>query len=58
MKYNPAGEIVKVMVSLVLGFVREAVLILDQEFQITFVQVVCEEYILYLSWSAHNYYLK
>ncbi|XP_027147057.1 tectonic-1 isoform X2 [Larimichthys crocea] len=38
MKYNPAGEIVKVMVSLVLGFVREAVLILDQEFQITFVQ--------------------
>ncbi|XP_045886798.1 tectonic-1-like isoform X2 [Micropterus dolomieu] len=37
-KYNPAGEIVNVTVSLVLGFVREAALPLEQEFQITFVQ--------------------
>lgn len=39
MKYNSAGEIVNVTVSLVLGFVREAALPLEQEFQITFVQV-------------------
>ncbi|XP_026186373.1 tectonic-1 isoform X2 [Mastacembelus armatus] len=38
MKYNPAGEIVKVAVSLVLGFVREAELPLKQDFQIAFVQ--------------------
>ncbi|XP_019934290.2 tectonic-1 isoform X2 [Paralichthys olivaceus] len=38
MKYNPAGEIVNVSVSLVLGFVREAALPLKQEFHITFVQ--------------------
>lgn len=40
MKYNPAGEIVNVTVSLVLGFVRGATLPLKQEFHITFVQVV------------------
>lgn len=40
MKYNPAGEIVNVTVSLVLGFVREAALHLEQEFHVTFVQVV------------------
>ncbi|XP_031733485.1 tectonic-1 isoform X1 [Anarrhichthys ocellatus] len=37
-KYNPAGEIVNVTVSLVLGFVREAALSLEQEFHITFFQ--------------------
>ncbi|XP_034454657.1 tectonic-1 isoform X2 [Hippoglossus hippoglossus] len=42
MKYNPAGEIVSVSVSLVLGFVRETALPLKQEFQITFVQDVEE----------------
>lgn len=40
MKYNPAGEIINVTVSLVLGFVHEALLPLQQEFHITFVQVV------------------
>ncbi|KAM9356785.1 tectonic-1-like [Symphorus nematophorus] len=38
MKYSPAGEIVNATASLVLGFVREAALTLEQEFQITFVQ--------------------
>ncbi|KAJ4945957.1 hypothetical protein JOQ06_023635 [Pogonophryne albipinna] len=38
MKYSPAGEIVNVSVSLVLGFVSEAELTLEQEFHITFVQ--------------------
>lgn len=37
-KYTPAGEIVNVMLSLVLGFIREAALPLQQEFQIVFVQ--------------------
>ncbi|XP_070769726.1 tectonic-1 [Enoplosus armatus] len=37
-KYNPAGEVVNATVSLVLGFVREAALPLEQEFHITFVQ--------------------
>ncbi|XP_074503945.1 tectonic-1 [Sebastes fasciatus] len=37
-RYNPAGEIVNVTVCLVLGFVREAALSLEQEFHITFVQ--------------------
>ncbi|KAF0039293.1 hypothetical protein F2P81_007528 [Scophthalmus maximus] len=40
MKYNPAGEIVNVNASLVLGFVRGAALPLKQEFHITFVQEV------------------
>lgn len=40
MKYNPAGDIVNVTVSLVLGFVREAALWLEQEFHIVFIQVV------------------
>lgn len=38
-KYNPAGEILNATVSLVLGFVHEAALPLQQEFQIRFVQV-------------------
>ncbi|XP_044061569.1 tectonic-1 isoform X2 [Siniperca chuatsi] len=42
-KYNPAGEIVTVTVSLVLGFVHEAALPLEQEFHITFVQENGEE---------------
>ncbi|TNN44378.1 Tectonic-1 [Liparis tanakae] len=42
-KYNPAGEIVNVTVSLVLGFVRKAALRLEQEFHITFVQENGEE---------------
>ncbi|XP_075902747.1 tectonic-1-like [Nelusetta ayraudi] len=37
-KYNPAGEIVNVTLSLVLGFVHAALLPLQQEFHITFVQ--------------------
>lgn len=40
MKYSPAGQIVSVMASLVLGFVGETALPLEQEFHITFVQVV------------------
>ncbi|XP_070693441.1 tectonic-1 [Pempheris klunzingeri] len=43
MKYNPAGEIVNVTVSLVLGFVYEAALTLEQQFHITFVQDGQEE---------------
>ncbi|XP_053284771.1 tectonic-1 isoform X2 [Pleuronectes platessa] len=42
MKYNPAGKIVNVSVSLILGFVRETALSLKQEFQITFLQDVEE----------------
>ncbi|KAK2843996.1 hypothetical protein Q5P01_010655 [Channa striata] len=42
LKYNPAGEIVNVMVSMVLGFVRGATQFLKQEFQITFVQDAVE----------------
>ncbi|XP_054453794.1 tectonic-1-like isoform X2 [Anoplopoma fimbria] len=42
-KYSPAGEIVNVTVSLVLGFVRVAALSLEQEFHITFVQEDGEE---------------
>ncbi|XP_071398036.1 tectonic-1-like [Centroberyx affinis] len=38
-KYNPAGEIVNVTASLVLGFVRGDALPLEQEFRIAFVQV-------------------
>ncbi|KAK5925613.1 hypothetical protein CgunFtcFv8_018124 [Champsocephalus gunnari] len=37
-KYSPAGDIVNVSVALVLGFVSEAELTLEQEFHITFVQ--------------------
>ncbi|XP_062416683.1 tectonic-1 isoform X2 [Pungitius pungitius] len=36
--FNPSGKIVNVTVSLVLGFVREAALSLEQEFSITFVE--------------------
>ncbi|CAB1451086.1 unnamed protein product [Pleuronectes platessa] len=43
MKYNPAGKIVNVSVSLILGFVRETALSLKQEFQITFLQQDVEE---------------
>lgn len=39
LKYNPAGEIVNATVSLVLGFVRDAAMSLQQEFHIKFVQV-------------------
>ncbi|XP_060905053.1 tectonic-1 [Labrus mixtus] len=38
MMYNPAGEVLNVTVSLVLGFVDEAASTLKQEFHITFVQ--------------------
>ncbi|KAG7248209.1 hypothetical protein CRUP_007082 [Coryphaenoides rupestris] len=41
LKYNPAGEIVNVSASLVLGPVRGVMLTLEQEFSITFVQVLC-----------------
>ncbi|TNM88974.1 hypothetical protein fugu_005228 [Takifugu bimaculatus] len=37
-KYTPAGKIVNVMLSLVIGFIHEAALPLLQEFQIAFVQ--------------------
>ncbi|KAI4787668.1 hypothetical protein KUCAC02_036320, partial [Chaenocephalus aceratus] len=37
-RYSPAGDIVNVSVALVLGFVSEAELTLEQEFHITFVQ--------------------
>ncbi|XP_034546051.1 tectonic-1-like isoform X2 [Notolabrus celidotus] len=43
MKYSPSGEIGNVTVSLVLGFVSEAALTLEQEFHITFVQEDKEE---------------
>uniref|UniRef100_UPI0037E71082 tectonic-1 n=1 Tax=Semicossyphus pulcher TaxID=241346 RepID=UPI0037E71082 len=43
MKYSPAGEIVNVSVSLVLGFVSDAVLNLEQEFHIMFLQEESEE---------------
>ncbi|XP_044220210.1 tectonic-1 isoform X1 [Thunnus albacares] len=43
MKFSPAGQIVSVMASLVLGFVRETTLPLEQEFHITFVQQDGEE---------------
>ncbi|KAM7417068.1 hypothetical protein PAMA_016938 [Pampus argenteus] len=43
MKYSPAGQIVSLMVSLVLGFVQEAALPLEQEFHITFVQQAGED---------------
>ena len=42
-KYDPAGEVVNATVSLVLGFVRAAALSLEQEFQITFAQVVPQQ---------------
>jgi len=41
LKYNPAGEIVNVSASVVLGPVRGVLLTLEQEFSITFVQVLC-----------------
>ncbi|XP_059202577.1 tectonic-1 [Centropristis striata] len=48
-KYSPAGEMVNVSVSLVLGFVREAVLSLEQEFHITFFQEDEEEVAVHYS---------
>ncbi|XP_068181555.1 tectonic-1-like isoform X2 [Antennarius striatus] len=42
-KYSPAGEILNVNVSLLLGFVRESSLPLQQEFGIKFVQEDVEE---------------
>ncbi|XP_005749198.1 tectonic-1 [Pundamilia nyererei] len=39
-KYNPQGKIENATVSVVLGFVTEAVLHLEQEFQVTYIQVV------------------
>ncbi|KAI3352163.1 hypothetical protein L3Q82_020977 [Scortum barcoo] len=42
-KYNPTGEIVNVTVSLVLGFVREELLPLEQGFHVTFLQEDGEE---------------
>lgn len=38
-KYNPQGKIENATVSVVLGFVTEAVLHLEQEFQVTYIQV-------------------
>ncbi|XP_029296843.1 tectonic-1 isoform X2 [Cottoperca gobio] len=49
MKYNPAGEIVNVSVSLLLGFVREGELSLEQKFHITFVQEDGEEVAVHYS---------
>ncbi|KAM9850143.1 tectonic-1 [Aulostomus maculatus] len=49
MKYNPAGQIVNATVSLVLGFVREVPLPLEQEFDITFVQEVIQEAVVHYS---------
>ncbi|GAA6234230.1 tectonic-1 [Lates japonicus] len=49
MKYNPAGEIMNVTVSLVLGFGHEAALPLKQEFHITFVQQDGEEVAVHYS---------
>ncbi|XP_035505499.1 tectonic-1 [Scophthalmus maximus] len=49
MKYNPAGEIVNVNASLVLGFVRGAALPLKQEFHITFVQQGVEDVAVHYS---------
>lgn len=37
-KYTPAGDIVAVTLSLVIGFIRESALLLQQQFQIAFVQ--------------------
>ncbi|KAM3612298.1 uncharacterized protein V6R79_006463 [Siganus canaliculatus] len=42
-QYNPAGEIVRVTASVVLGFARGSALSLEQEFRITFVQEDVEE---------------
>ncbi|CAK6977854.1 tectonic-1-like [Scomber scombrus] len=45
MKYSPDGQIVDVMVSLVLGFVQNTALPLEQEFHITFIQyILCLDY--------------
>ncbi|XP_023273615.1 tectonic-1 isoform X1 [Seriola lalandi dorsalis] len=41
--YSPAGQILNMSVSLVLGFVRKAALPLKQDFQITFVQQNVEQ---------------
>lgn len=38
-KYSPDGEILNVTLSLVIGFIRESQLPLQQEFQIQFFQV-------------------
>ncbi|XP_042349796.1 tectonic-1-like [Plectropomus leopardus] len=48
-RYNPAGEIVNASVSLVLGFIREAALTLQQEFHITFVKEDGEEVAVHYS---------
>ena len=52
MTYNPAGEIVNVTVSVVLGFVSEAAVPLEQEFLVTFVQVESQQRVFYLSLSV------
>lgn len=39
-KYNPHGKIDNATVSVVLGFVTEAMLPLEQEFQVMYIQVV------------------
>ncbi|XP_036934079.1 tectonic-1 [Acanthopagrus latus] len=49
MTYNPAGEIVNVTVSVVLGFVSEAAVPLEQEFLVTFVQEGEEEVAVHYS---------
>lgn len=46
-KYSPAGEIVNVLLSLVIGFIREAALPLQQEFQIAFVQVRANKHMFF-----------
>lgn len=53
-KYDPAGEVVNATVSLVLGFVRAAALSLEQEFQITFAQVVPQQQTDYVSRSVSH----
>lgn len=52
MTYNPAGEIVNVTVCVVLGFVSEGAVPLEQEFLVTFVQVVSQQHVFYLSLSV------
>lgn len=52
MTYNPAGEMVNVTVSVVLGFVSEGAVPLEQEFLVTFVQVVSQQHVFYLSLSV------
>lgn len=38
-RYGATGELVNASVSLVLGFIRDASVLLQQDFQVTFVQV-------------------